>query len=638
MLRANTGNSLDGLLQRYARALPLTAHGAAEAHRYEDYRYLYPRNDDDDHIDSIKESTNNCDSSHKATERQGDTSTDTATPPGLIWTALDTAMALQDLARDTYLGLSWYHSDPLPHIEQACQAKGILFLDYEFPMQARVDVTVAPGQPPKPIAPGIITSSNVRDLLQSGEPKRIRRIQHFVQHATDKWFWKRVSTMNNPASSKLRSLFVNGSSIQAQTVIQGKVGNCGFCSGLASVAASFPHIIRQAFGEHSERCLASCGAISVQLHLPGRVEPRYLLLDDFVLCMDHSSQDPALYKSPSIHAAPSYQNCEVLWPRLLEKVFVKVQGSYASLDGYYKYHSLYRHPGRAMQLLTGSPLAVELHWKQPDDSPSSEHRSGQADLIYTTLAATQGRYARIAHCRSNRHGLFSNHGYSLLWISQCSVEGDTSTVGLDDQSDGFSAALASSDSGQHTVRLVCLRNPHGRGSYMGPAYGAQSRIWHTRQGQQVIAQLLQLDGFEATIDAATVPNVTWRNREKTSIPGRNGIAMATNSQRALIENGIFFMDFATFVECFPIVTMVGPISIASSQAGAPDTHALTVSTTGMTAVPQPIDCTFQIHLSNLDHTLEIMATADSLAAWRPEPSHHVCTGESDTPRGQPNKI
>jgi hypothetical protein len=589
-------DSLDTLLQRYARAVPLTAHGAATTHRYEDY--LYPRNyNDDPTMDPIS-------------ERQGETPADAETLPGPIWTALDTAVVLQDLARDMYLGLSWYHSDPLPHIERACQAKDILFLDYEFPMQSRVDVTVALGQPPKPITPGIITSSNVRDLLQSGEPKRVRRIQHFVQHATDKWYWKRGSTMNNPKSSKLGSLFVNGSSIQAQTVVQGKVGNCGFCSGLASVAASFPHVIRQAFGEHSERCLVSCGAISVQLYLPGRVEPRYLLLDDFVLCRDNYILD-----SPSIHSASVYQNCEDLWPRLLEKTFVKVQGSFASLDGYYKYQSLYRHPGRAVQLLTGSPLAVELHWKQPDDSPSPERRSDHFGLIYTTLAATQGRYARIAHCRSNGHGLFSNHGYSLLWISQCSVEGDSSTVDLNNQSNGFSAAIASSDSEHHTVRLVCLRNPHGRGSYMGPAYGAQSRVWRTRQGEQVIAQLLQLDDFEITLDAASVPNVTWRNREKTSIPGCNGISMATTSQGASIDNGIFFMEFATFVECFPIVTMVGPIPSASSQAGAPDNHTPTASTTGISVAPQPIDCIHQIHRSNLSCTLDIMAMADSLATW-----------------------
>jgi Calpain family cysteine protease len=619
-------NRLDTLLQRNARTVPLTAHGAATAHRYEDYRY--PRNYDSD---PIKDSTDICDSSHEASERQRETTANTATPPGLIWTALDTEVALHDLARDTYLGLSWYHSDPLPHIERVCQAKGILFLDYEFPMQARVDVTVAPGQPPKPIAPGIITSSNVRDLLQSGEPKRLRRIQHFVQHATDKWYWKRVSTMNNPKSSKLRALFVNGSSIQAQTVVQGKVGNCGFCSGLASVAASFPHVIRQAFGEHSERCLASCGAISVQLYLPGRVEPRYLLLDDFVLCINSFN----LYTSPSIHSAPSFQNCEDLWPRLLEKAFVKVQGSYASLDGYYKYQSLYRHPGRAAQLLTGSPLAVELHWKQPDDSPSPERRRGHFDLIYATLAATQGRYARIAHCRSNRHGLFSNHGYSLLWISQCSVEGDSSSADLDGRSNGFPAVLASSDDDghHHMVRLVCLRNPHGRGSYTGPAYGAQSRVWHTRQGQQVIAQLLRLDDFEITVDSVSVPNVTWRTREKLSIPVCNGISVATSSQRTSIDNGIFFMEFATFVECFPIVTMVGPIPTkASSKDGAPDTHVPTASTTGLTVAPQPSDCIYQIHRSNLGHALEIMATADSLATGHPEPIHH---DELDTPGGQP---
>jgi Calpain family cysteine protease len=113
-----------------------------------------------------------------------------------------------------------------------------------------------------------------------------------------------------------------------------------------------------------------------------------------------------------------------IWPEYLEKVMVKVQGSYASLDGLYKFNSLYRHPARALSLLTGASLAMEVHYERH-----------QKNAIYEAIVTSQGACARIVHCRQWLHGLHANHGYSLLWVGSV---------------------------GQH--RLVCLRNPHGRGS------------------------------------------------------------------------------------------------------------------------------------------------------------------------------
>jgi Calpain family cysteine protease len=166
-------------------------------------------------------------------------------------------------------------------------------------------------------------------------------------------------------------------------------------------------------------------------------------------------------------------------------VFVKLQGSYAPLDGHYKYSSLYRHLGRALQLLTGAPLAAELNYSK--DS---------IDMVYDVLVQSQELcYARIAHCRQRLHGLHSNHGYSLLWVGQ--VTTTTTTT-------------AASTSG---TRLVSLRNPHGRGSYTGN-YGLGSSVWDSQEGKRVATQLLLLHCFERcpmTYDRKN--NVgTWRRK------------------------------------------------------------------------------------------------------------------------------
>mmetsp|Transcript_9430 Transcript_9430/g.18959 ORF Transcript_9430/g.18959 Transcript_9430/m.18959 type:complete len:496 (+) Transcript_9430:86-1573(+) len=397
------------------------------------------------------------------------------------WTQQDTENALQNLPHDVHLGVKLYHTNPIHRIHTACQSSSKLFIDHEFCVAEGSEVRIRE----EICTPGIITPQNVEDFVNSGEPKRVARIDHFTSKArrstnttASVWTWKRGSSMPG------KKIF--SSSPKAQNVVQGKVGNCGFCSGFASLAAHFPNIIENAFlGTVENKIMEAVGAISVRIY-PGGKE-RFILLDDYLLCLTDSSTSPALHSLDE----------NDLWIRILEKIFVKLQSSYASLDGYYKYNSLYRHPARALQLISNAPIALELHYTVQ-----------QVDEVYNTLLSTETKYILVAHGRKAVEGLFRGHGYSLLWVGE--IAG---------------------------IRLVLLRNPHGNKSYTGE-FGRGCDSW-------------------SSSDAISVENELENNMTTKSLDTVRSLFLSTKGDN---DDGIFLMRFGVFVECFPITTVIGPIS------------------------------------------------------------------------------
>jgi hypothetical protein len=398
------------------------------------------------------------------------------------WTQQDTDNALQNLPYDTHLGVKLYHINPIHRIHTACQSSKKLFIDHEFCVAQGSEVTIREEN----CTPGIITLQNVDDFVNSGEPKRVARVDHFTSKArrspnttTSMWTWRRGSSMPG------KKIF--SSSPKAQNVVQGKVGNCGFCSGFASLAAHFPNMIVDAFrGTVENAIMESVGAISVRI-FPGGKE-RFILLDDYLLCLSDSSTSPALHSSDE----------NDLWVRIIEKIFVKLQSSYASLDGYYKYNSLYRHPARALQLISNAPIALELHYTVQ-----------QVDEVYKTLLSTENKYVRVVHGRKVLEGLFRGHGYSLLWMGE--IAG---------------------------IRLVLLRNPHGNKSFTGE-FGRGCDSWSSR-------------------DAISVKHELQNNTMDPSLDTLRSLFFTTKEGN---DDGIFLMRFGVFVECFPITTVVGPINV-----------------------------------------------------------------------------
>mmetsp|Transcript_39000 Transcript_39000/g.81997 ORF Transcript_39000/g.81997 Transcript_39000/m.81997 type:complete len:614 (-) Transcript_39000:559-2400(-) len=563
---------------------------------------------------------------------------------GCRWTEDMTALALDECECDEYLGLKFYRTDPLPFIRKACRivngSKGsfncsdkdgrpngggrggdsdnhndgsrLMFVDHEFPVyeSARLQVDLHSNKKDgeyKTVecTPGIISSSNIRDFRT--DRNRVRRIPHFVAKAklqndnrsgvgdsskkSSEWKWVRASSMEKNCTIFSSSPPV--SSVDVRNVIQGKVGNCGFCSGFASIAASHPEVFVAAFNGGSasrngagneegndcgtmecNRIFEECGAVSLLLYPMG--QPRYLLLDDYVLCGEHgrdAHRKGATHRngststsSPSIHSLLPTD----LWVRLIEKAYIKLQGSLASLDGHYKYNSLYRHPARALQLFTGSPVALEVHYSFSE---------GDDDVLYKLLAmATQGSYARVAHCRKTTEGLRSNHGYSLLWVGE----------------------------GKSGVRLVCLRNPHGTGSFVGQ-YG------FGRPTSELREALLGKEGGGAMPNCfETSPRsgrVMWKqSQQQEQSQTERGSHPTLEGRGDGTDNGIFFMEFHKFVECFPMVTLVGPIRPMELAAVASSNVNASLRSASKSNVP---DCVHVVKRENLRHAISIVEEAAS---------------------------
>eukprot|EP00579_Thalassiosira_antarctica_P030772 CAMPEP_0202033914 /NCGR_PEP_ID=MMETSP0905-20130828/66292_1 /ASSEMBLY_ACC=CAM_ASM_000554 /TAXON_ID=420261 /ORGANISM="Thalassiosira antarctica, Strain CCMP982" /LENGTH=275 /DNA_ID=CAMNT_0048597827 /DNA_START=85 /DNA_END=912 /DNA_ORIENTATION=- len=207
----------------------------------------------------------------------------------MTWSQQNTESTLAGVPFDDYLGLRLYHSDPIDLVNAACQAKGKMFIDHEFCVHDASEITVNGEQ----LTPGIITPLNVQDLANSGERKRVARIKHFSKMArrtgsSGEWTWVRGSAMPG------RKMFASSDSVCSQNVIQGKVGNCGFCSGFASLAAQFPHVAMHAFGASATGAqLVGSGAFSICLYPGGK--KRFILLDDYVLCIVGTAASPSLH-------------------------------------------------------------------------------------------------------------------------------------------------------------------------------------------------------------------------------------------------------------------------------------------------------------------------------------------------------
>ncbi|EJK69468.1 hypothetical protein THAOC_09274 [Thalassiosira oceanica] len=400
------------------------------------------------------------------------------------WTPRDTSDSLAGLEYEVHLGLRLYKKKP-----------------------ARADQRgVQPGgqgvRRPRVLRPGGFAPPRRREEVRArdhiaAEHRRLRHVGRAQAGREDKAFH---GQSEGPRRGRPRGGGLSPMDLEA-----------GFVDARppALRVGPFPGSIRRAFDLEdddgqttAESGQGRYGAYVIRIYPEG--QRRYLLMDDYLLCLAGGCD------SPSLHSLDEKD----LWIRILEKAFVKLQSSYASLDGYYKFNSLWRHPARAMQLVTGVALAMEVHL--PDDEG--------VDGVYAALAKTEGRFARVAHGRKRINGLYSGHGYSLLWVGEISG-----------------------------VKLACLRNPHGTRSYVGK-YGRGERSFDSDCARKVRDELLVGTG------------------------GGKGYISDLLSLNESGDNGAFLIEFEVFMECFPIVTLIGPVGKVEPDLALLTTREETKST------------------------------------------------------------
>ena len=331
---------------------------------------------------------------------------------------------------------------------------------------------------------------------------------------------------------------VNPSGFSAQDLLQGKVGDCWFLSALA-VIAERPDLIQRLFDCYSPDAL-NRGLVQVNLFMDGKwktvtmdnflpciidgkneqelqkainasmggtttttttqnqssnssnksskYDPFALsdknrqVLADFQNRLEENqtkpSANPYAKKPPPSHRPPPDANIpapltrlattqdlayskakdQQLWVPFLEKAYAKSHGCYQAISG--------GHIAEAFLDLTGAPtLQFSLH-NQPNFDPKS--------FWYQLLGWRKQRLPMGCATSQSQVGIIGMHAYSILDIVEIkNVSWEFFRDKLQDRSLGNVSGFTTLDG---TVRLLRIRNPHGRGEWKGD-FSDQSEVW-----------------------------------------------------------------------------------------------------------------------------------------------------------------
>ena len=243
--------------------------------------------------------------------------------------------------------------------------------------------------------------------------------------------------------------------IDADDVVQNKIGDCWFCSLISSLATR-PQLLHRLFGAHQDNPnlaekAAKVGVYALRIYYPTTHQWVYVVLDDFVpICGADDTLFGARARDPN-----------ELWPTLLEKAFAKISGCYAFMVGTSK-HSM--GIAYALRCLTGGDLksmftsntSIDVMWMTIQDYLRRSWIVGAA-----TKASDTGTVSE--HGVVNDFGLVNGHAYSIL------------------------GAIAFDDDGDRVVRI---RNTWGRTEWTG-AYSDASEKWTDAKKRQ--ARWAQVD-------------------------------------------------------------------------------------------------------------------------------------------------
>eukprot|EP00698_Gefionella_okellyi_P002955 TRINITY_DN12797_c0_g1_i1.p1 TRINITY_DN12797_c0_g1~~TRINITY_DN12797_c0_g1_i1.p1 ORF type:complete len:977 (-),score=197.34 TRINITY_DN12797_c0_g1_i1:179-3109(-) len=276
--------------------------------------------------------------------------------------------------------------NPIDEIIAYCTANGVRFKDAVFPPSER---SVNSGRPDKKMLP----------------PVEWKRCREYAE---------------NP------DLFQDG--IDVDDMIQGGVGDCWWCQGVANIAQHAERVYKLFQPGH----LTDCGVMSVAYCLNSKWY--WVIVDDYI---PTRSEKPCFARSSADNE---------VWVCLLEKAYAKVYGSYQDLIA----HS----PSEALAALTGGTVDNIFVSQMPPDElwtrlvrycsegwmigASSEKTSGQGivqDHAYSIMAAeTVGEFRlvkfRNTWGKSEWTGEWSDN--SDLWAKHPQVQRQLNHTSVDD--------------------------------------------------------------------------------------------------------------------------------------------------------------------------------------------------------------
>ena len=169
-----------------------------------------------------------------------------------------------------------------------------------------------------------------------------------------------------------------------------------------------------------------------------------------------------------------------LWVPFLEKAYAKAHGSYQAISG--------GHIAEAFLDLTGAPTKVYHLHNDPDFNPRQ--------FWYELLTYRRQRLPMGCGTDSSQVGIIGMHAYSILDVRE------VRNVGVEFFRDKLFNRTLGNVSGftefDGTVRLLRIRNPHGKGEWQGE-FSDRSDVWerllqHTQSGTSGLERTMKNDG------------------------------------------------------------------------------------------------------------------------------------------------
>ena len=221
--------------------------------------------------------------------------------------------------------------------------------------------------------------------------------------------------------------------LSAKDVKQRELGDCYFCSALASIA-EHPHRLERIFISKS---VQKNGCYCVALNVMGVWEE--VILDDNFPC--NSWKDPCFTSS----------TVDELWVLLAEKAFAKICGGYANLWS--------GNAFEAMAMITGAPCTYFPFAAQTNQGIFDIIEDAQENGFVTSTSTISKQALAKLHnttVQKSIQGLVGGHAYSLLGYKELVKVGQN-----------YALATQQDQGKEHTIKLINLRNPWAHEEYTG---------------------------------------------------------------------------------------------------------------------------------------------------------------------------